>query len=347
MLDPTWFERPRAHLENIDVQRVLQYWGIPGKLLETKDLGGSYNANIRATTTRADVVLRVRQPWVTVKRVRDVHHILYRLSEWDINTPLPRMTRAGGTYAHFDSRLVEVFDYLPEEVNRRWCDNRWHASFQHLGHLHNALLSVGHDLTPPLVSNYARLELSFVMLGHTRARLEELPPSSNRREALAICDYAEVTLHKIAAFWDENHFNLPFQLIHGDFHLDNLLFDDADNVAYVIDFDFLGWRERVYELAYALRMALPQLTDNHDGMLNGDLVAQWLNAYNRAVQNPLTLDEYETLPYQMAQVALFYICDAGRLRNPLWRVLREAHYVELAGFLVDHPQSFNHTYAWN
>ncbi|NJL93137.1 MAG: phosphotransferase [Anaerolineae bacterium] len=39
---------------------------------------------------------------------------------------------------------------------------------------------------------------------------------------------------------------MPFQLVHGDYHLDNLLFSTDDQVRYTLDFDFTAWRERIF-----------------------------------------------------------------------------------------------------
>ncbi|NJL93136.1 MAG: hypothetical protein HC915_05120 [Anaerolineae bacterium] len=92
-----------------------------------------------------------------------------------------------------------------------------------------------------------------------------------------------------------------------------------------------------FELAYALRLALPQLTDDADGILNTGRIRTWLDAYESEAPMPLTPIEHEMLPFQLALVALFFTADACRHRSPMWVVLREASYVELAIYLIEYP----------
>jgi hypothetical protein len=81
------------------------------------------------------------------------------------------------------------------------------------------------------------------------------------------------------------------------------------------------------------------LTDNPDCQLDSGLVRAWLDLYESRALHPLTDGERDYLGYQLAQVALFFIADACRARDPVAQVLRESPYLELAIFLVRYPGS--------
>lgn len=337
------FEQPRKsrpRLNEAFIQKVLNLWKIPGSLHEIVDLGGAYNANWRVSTTMADVVVRVRPEWITLERIFDVHLLIQRLHDYGIPSAVPRRCTNGETYAIVEGHVVELYDYLPEEGNRRWSAARWQASFEHMGRLHRALSAIGFNILPPNRSNYATPRLAALMIEVTKSRIETLPGSRNKKEAMAICEEARQIVETICQYWEGVQGRLPNQLVHGDFHLDNLLFNKADQVKYTLDFDFVAWRERVYELAYAFRLALPQLTENADGMLNQTLINKWIEVYNEYAPHPLTPLERQALPYQMALVSLFHIGNSSRIGNPLWVVLREVNYVELARYLITCPNAF-------
>ena len=46
--------------------------------------------------------------------------------------------------------------------------------------------------------------------------------------------------------------NLPWMTVHGDFHFWNVLYR-ADQIAAVVDYDFVQERERIFDIAYALQ----------------------------------------------------------------------------------------------
>ncbi|MFP4321589.1 MAG: phosphotransferase enzyme family protein [Anaerolineales bacterium] len=333
------YRQARPSLDAALVGAILERWGLSPDFEAVQDLGGAYNRNGRVQTLGADVVVRIRPPWLTLRRVRGVHRLLHHLAERGIATPLPRTTLRGETIASVMGYLVEVYDYLPEAANREWSPARWGAAFAHLGRLHRALARLEMPLAPPLVSNYAAPHHLQAMLLQTLSRLEALPPSPDQAEALAMLGEALRVAARIDMQRAKREAHLPRQLIHGDFHLDNLLFGADGDVRYTLDFDFAAVGERVFDVAYALRLALPQLTDNPDCMLSSQRVSAWLAAYDAGAPAPLSPDERAMLPYELAAIALYHIADACRVAYPLGQVLREVAYLELAVHLADYPDA--------
>jgi Ser/Thr protein kinase RdoA (MazF antagonist) len=272
-------------------------------------------------------------------RLREIHALQHRLQECHIPNPPPRLSIYGQTYEFIKGRLVEVCDYLPQAAKRHWTQGRWAQSFAHMAQLHQVLDGLGWQITPPTVSNYASTSLLRLMLRATAEKIAAHSPSPEQAEALAMCQEAERLRSLIETRLEALNPKLPSQLIHGDFHLDNLLFDAQESVTHTLDFDFLGWRERVYEIAYALRAALPQLTDNLEGRLDAGLIGAWLRIYNEHSPKPLTPAELTALPYFLSLVLLYFIAQAGQQTDPQGQVLREGPYLELACYLVNYPDS--------
>jgi Ser/Thr protein kinase RdoA (MazF antagonist) len=321
------------------IQAILQRWGLLGDPLAVNDLGGSYNRNWRIRLVEDDVVVRIRPPWITPQRLGDVHSLQRLLNQYQMATPRLRLSIYGHTYEWIEGRLVEVYDYLPEAEQRHWSTERWQGAFEHMGKLHAAFQQADVAVTPPLVSNYAPPRQLRLLLHLTLQQLEILPRSPEQKEGVAICKAAEQVRLQVEVQLETLRPHLPHQLVHGDFHLDNLLFDEQEHVRYTLDFDFTAWRERLYEIAYALRLALPQLTQNSECRLESSLVRGWLAIYDDSTLTPLTETERAALPYELALAALYFIAQACRTTDPLAQVLRESAYLELACFLVEHPSA--------
>ena len=93
--------------------------------------------------------------------------------------------------------------------------------------------------------------------------------------------------------------HLPTQLVHGDFKDNNLVFRGAELVT-VLDFDFMGVRPRVDDLALPL----------HTMLQNGEplcKVRALVDAYDSGCKVPLSVQERQALPYAMARMSLCYL----------------------------------------
>jgi len=93
------------------------------------------------------------------------------------------------------------------------------------------------------------------------------------------------------------------QLIHGDFWDDNVLFDDR-GVALIADFDFMGRRPRIDDLALTLYFTSQDLLDLAE---EPERLGPLVSAYESGLVEPLTDREREALPVAMA-------------RQPLWSI---------------------------
>lgn len=130
-----------------------------------------------------------------------------------------------------------------------------------IARLHDTLTDVvPATLVPPRVSNYGTPGQLRRWTGNTRAMIERDAGESDAAEALARTREAQELLLALDPRWRETEAILPRQAIHGDYGGGNILFRGGE-IAAILDFDFLGVRKRVYELAYTtfrmLRRLLP------------------------------------------------------------------------------------------
>jgi homoserine kinase type II len=147
--------------------------------------------------------------------------------------------------------------------------------------------------------------------------------------------------------------SLPFTIVHGDYGTDNVLMCGGTVVA-ILDFDFMAYRERVFELAYALYWTLDRLHVPAEGAPYSDSAlkraAGLLRRY-ATTATPLTDGEIEVLPFEMARVPLYPIVEAGYTTDapytsgPLAQTLAFARHVPVARWLVSEAVQVRRTLA--
>ena len=98
---------------------------------------------------------------------------------------------------------------------------------------------------------------------------------------------------------------MPTQLVHGDFWDNNVLFRDG-RIVLVTDFDFMGERARVADLALTLYFADCSLGQEDDKGRIARL-RRLVDTYDSGLDIPLTTAERATLPLAIA-------------RQPLWAI---------------------------
>lgn len=98
---------------------------------------------------------------------------------------------------------------------------------------------------------------------------------------------------------------MPTQLVHGDFWDNNVLFRDG-RIVLVTDFDFMGERARVDDLALTLYFADSSLGQEEDGVRIARL-RRLVDAYDSGLDLPLTTAERAALPLAIARQTLWAI----------------------------------------
>jgi Ser/Thr protein kinase RdoA (MazF antagonist) len=264
------------------------------------DLGGSSSLNLRIADSDDTYVLRVYRPYVTEARLDDIGRVRHELTKRGVHCSEIVLTRDSCAWICLDDRLVEVERYVEHDANMdSW--ERLEAGLPVLGRIHSILrdIEVGAGGRRPLFANCIESDdvVAATLRGAQRIRgwgptLREQRLAANAEELARLVFAAERDFAP----------HLPRQLVHGDFW-DNNVFFRAGGVVHVADFDFMGERARIDDLALTLYFAslkyLAFPVSDHQLYKLRTLV----DAYERGLNEPLTM----ALPLAMA-------------RQPLWSI---------------------------
>ncbi|HEX4212478.1 MAG TPA: phosphotransferase [Candidatus Dormibacteraeota bacterium] len=289
------------------------------RLRALRDLGGEYNLNLLVDADRERLVVRVYHPWVPAARVAAIQEVRERLraGSWPI-APL-RVTARGERLVMQEDRVVEVEGF----VRATTCMNTWprfRVGFRLLGELHRALgsMEVPPGAERPPWANHLAVDEIRQVAGPAIATIRGAgvtPEQSRSLEAAERLVEALVDAHR------EDGAELPVQLVHGDFWHNNVLFH-RERVVLIGDFDFIGVRPRIDDLALALFF----LNDSRgrDDLSSRRLrrLVEMVDLYDQAADPPLSADERHLLPFAIARSPLTF------LRDLAWQA--ESKFAELA-----------------
>jgi Ser/Thr protein kinase RdoA (MazF antagonist) len=290
--------RPSAEL----FEAVHHTYGING-LENSVDLGGSNTLNLLVTDGGSRYVVRVYRPYVTEARLADIQFARRELSANGVPCPDIIPTRDGRHWTVFDGRVIEVERYVDSDG----CMDTWErlvAGLPLLGRIHATLnrLQFSTDGRFPLFANHIEPQkaLSMSLKGIERIRGWRNPSS----DELRLAENAEKLARLVFSGERELAPMLPRQVVHGDFWHNNVFFRDG-GVALVTDFDFMGERARIDDLALTL-----YYFDCSNGPVTEDRLGKLrslINAYDSGLSERLSLTERLALPLAMA-------------RQPLWSI---------------------------
>ncbi|MFC5649504.1 phosphotransferase enzyme family protein [Paenibacillus solisilvae] len=289
--------RPSAEL----FEAVHLSYGIQ-RLEDSIDLGGSSSLNLLVTDDHSRYVVRVYRPYVTEARLADIRLARQELSTRGVPSSEVILTLDGQQWIVFDGRLIEVERYVESDAQMdSW--ERLMVGLPILGRIHTILrdLSFSTEGRKPLFANHidSQAALSMTLQGTQRIRMWG-PSSGNLR----LADAAEELAHLVSAGERELVPMLPRQVVHGDYW-DNNVFFLGGRVLLVADFDFMGERARIDDLAltlYYFGCSDEPVSDKQLGSLRS-----LIDAYDEGLDEHLSITERKALPFAMA-------------RQPLWSI---------------------------
>ena len=267
------------------------------------DLGGSSNLNLLLPDGQHRYVVRVYRPWVTAARLADMQLVRQRLARGGVPCPQPIPTRTGESWIRVDDRLVEVEPYVEHDAKM--------DSWQHLavglpllGRIHTLLrpLEVSEDGRIAPAANH--IEPHDVLPGTLRgtrclrqwaASPAEIQLAAAAEELARLVDRAE---RDVAA--------PPRQLVHGDYWDNNVLFH-AGHVVLVTDFDFMGERARIDDLALTLYYTNSTFADDQTSDQRIHKLRTLVDAYEGGLDGSLMRAERAALPLALARTPLCFI----------------------------------------
>ena len=268
------------------------------------DLGGSSSLNLLVRDEDRRYVVRAYRPYVTEARLDGIHLARRVLVARGVPCPEAVPTRDGRLWMVLDGRVVEVEPYVDRDADMdSW--ERLETALPILGQIHTILrdVEVGPEGRKPLFANHIEPQeaLGWTLRGTQRMRGWGPSPAE-----VQLADAAEELAHLLAVAEQDLVSALPRQLVHGDFWDNNVFFRDG-HVVLVTDFDFMGERARVDDLALTLYFTSVEYPE--DPVSNDQLqrLRSLVDAYDSGLGDPLTGAERATLPLAMA-------------RQPLWSI---------------------------
>ena len=271
---------------------------------EVVDLGGSSNLNLLVCDADRRYVLRVYRPYVTVDRLADIQLVRRELSTHGVNCSEIVSTLSGQSWIAFDGRLVEVEHYVERDADMdSW--ERIQTGLPVLGMIHTILrdVEVSAEAKFPVFANYIEPHQAVNKTLQGTRRVREWNPSLAEQR---LADAAEELAYFVSNAERDLITLLPRQLVHGDFW-DNNVFFRGGNVALVADFDFMGERTRIDDLALTLYftcLKFPEYPLSDDYLQRVSIL---VDAYDSGLDNPLTSVERAALPLAI-------------IRQPLWSI---------------------------
>jgi len=174
-----------------------------------------------------------------------------------------------------------------------------------LGHIHSLLqpIDVGPSgRQPPFANHIDALEV----LARTRQGVRRIRSWDPTLEELAVAEFAEKLAERLADLEPELVPGLPRQFVHGDFWDNNVGFREG-RPALVADFDVMGVRPRIDDLALTLYFAFSDLAPGDVSDETIGMLVNLIDAYDTGLDVPLSADERAALPIALA-------------RQPLWSI---------------------------
>ena len=276
------------------------HWGLAWDA-EAVDLGGSSSLNLLVGDAARRYVVRVHRPHVTPERLGAIHQARRALLAGGVLCAPPVPTRHGQAWVTFAGRLVEAEGYVDHDaVMDSW--PRLEIGMALLAQTHNLLrhVQVGQEGRRPRFANHlASADVAAaVRRGIERIRGWDPVPAERRLAAVA-----EELAELVTQAEDGLVARLPRQLVHGDFWDGNVGFRRGRPVL-LADFDFMGERARIDDLALTLWCAHADLSPQGDPVEELARLGRLVAGYDAGLDLPLSAADRAALPLAMVRQPL-------------------------------------------
>jgi Ser/Thr protein kinase RdoA (MazF antagonist) len=273
---------------------------------EARDLGGSSNLNLLIAAGGSRCVARVYRPHVSPSRLDAIQRVRRELARGGVPCASMAPSREGEPWTMIDGRLVEVEGFVEHDGDMdSW--ERLELGLPWLGRLHSLLraVNVGPEGKTPLFANHVE---PFAALDWTLRGTQRIRSWGASAGELRLAEAAEALAQRVADAERDVVSSVPRQLVHGDFWDNNVCFREG-RVVLVTDFDFMGERARIDDLALTLYFTNSTFSEDPVSDDRIHRLRRLVDAYDQGLEDPLTRMERAALPLAIA-------------RQPLWAVGR-------------------------
>ncbi len=272
-----------SHSDIATLDRVLQPFELSRTGEPSEVEGGSLNDNYRVPTDVGPVFARRNRPDLERGRIEHEHAITRWVADRGAPAIAPRASAEGETIIEVDEQLWALFPWVDGRVPARGqitpgeaeAIGEVHAQIQRLLADHPESEGASIKLLKERVDwdTAAALEA----LAEVEERATEAGASANLLEALTF--RRQLLETEPPRSFDEFDW-LPCQLLHGDFHDQQILLGTGETVAGVVDWEMTQPAARIWELIRSL---------HYSKLLETDLLEHYLGGYHKHMT--LTEDE--------------------------------------------------------
>jgi homoserine kinase type II len=268
------------------------------------DLGGSSCLNLLVDVDGIRCVARIYRPYVTAPRLESIQCVRRALTSGGVPCGEVVPTRDGEPWAVIEGRLVEVERFVDHDTKMdTW--ERLEMGLPWLGRLHTVLqaVNVAPEGRTPLFANHIEPYDVLDYVQRAAVRVRAWGPSPHE---LQIIEGAEELAQRVSAAEGDIVSSLPRQLAHGDYWDDNVFFQN-DHLVLITDFDFMGERARIDDLALTLFFADSEFSRDPVSDERLRRLRVLVDAYDHGLESPLTREERIALPLALARQPLWWV----------------------------------------
>ena len=270
--------------------------------------GSRRSPKMHIVSSMGEFLLKRRAPGHDeYSRVVFAHSVQATLSEHRFPVAGLVSTTGGSTLVQHEGRIYELFRFI---TGKRFDKSNPAASEagRVLAHFHSILLNPHDD---PVVGDgtFHRSKQIPEVLGSLSSILSTHEKSTELEgidDTIAyIRQQYEISAEKVQKLeWN----SLEPQIVHGDWHPGNMLYDDTEIIA-VIDFDSLRFQPRVTDVAngalqFSMRMGTAEKVESWGEGFRGHTIQSFVQAYDQFSQVPLFPSERAMIPDLMVEALI-------------------------------------------
>lgn len=185
-----------------------------------------------------------------LEKIREIHQVKFFFAKGGIPVILPLSSAANEYIFEFGKKYYSLFPFIAGRIIRRI--NRSERAFASAGEMLARIHLLSKDGHPDILHSYFNLwdkDEFFKELAEIKGKITSLEPATDfdKLAHQAMSYKAELVEKSTISFEDlglrRDH------IIHGDYHGNNIFYDDSDNVQWVFDIEKANIAPRSFEIA--------------------------------------------------------------------------------------------------
>ncbi|MBS4201407.1 phosphotransferase [Bacillus sp. FJAT-49732] len=278
-----------------EVEQLCKQYRVGDLVSIDKELGGMFNVNLKISTTSGQYVIRVHSGLSREDHLNAENAILEKLRSHGIPVLFPLHTIEGFYFLNLHHRFVQLTPFV-QGTPFKFTREQVYNCGKLLKRFHHTLKSEC-EIPAPFWSNYPSQNILKEGLELLKNDQKELHEETQIKDV-------EHLYNEVMEQWLPNEKFLSKSIIHGDWHPWNVLFNDDNEIEYILDFDFIQKGECIHDIAYFLWTIKNEANKE-------ELGRHFIKGYG-----PLSRIEVELLPIAIARASLFFLCTASFVADP-------------------------------